>query len=102
MSCILLPALPVITASGLLLSIQSVLVQFKVLPSDTNANIWGFLLFMFAITGLSLVGIFFCYNTVKFFGGNPLYVLLVGLILTSRLYANITPKIIPMDILKVL
>lgn len=52
---------------------------------------------MSAITGLSLVGIFFCYNTVKFFGGNPLYGLLVGLILTSRLYANITPTIIPME-----
>ncbi|AKU79859.1 PTS glucose transporter subunit IIABC [Spiroplasma turonicum] len=93
LSGILVPCLPLLTASGLLFALYSILTQSKAIPSDPQENMFGFLMYISSITGLSLVGIFLCYNTTKYFGGNVYIAILIGLILTSRLYSFVGTQV---------
>ncbi|QGS51467.1 glucose PTS transporter subunit IIA [Spiroplasma tabanidicola] len=87
---IMTPSIPVIMASGILSVIYALTNQSHITKDLSNgvegADALSLILFIMSKVGLTLVGVFFCINTVKFFGGNPLAGALIALALISRFY----------------
>ncbi|QGS52283.1 PTS glucose transporter subunit IIA [Spiroplasma tabanidicola] len=92
LSGIIGPNIRVLVASGILALIYSLLVQFKLakdLGDGTNmqdADVLSVVLYAMTKVGILLVGLFFCITSTKYFGGNYLLGVFVGLILVSRFF----------------
>ncbi|AGR42244.1 PTS glucose transporter subunit IIABC [Spiroplasma diminutum] len=91
-AAIILPSLPVLMASGLLMGIKTLLVMTNVIvdmkigaggPIDMNVDIFSVFINLMAETGLKLLGIFIGYNTMKWLGGPTIMQLLMSLIIAG-------------------
>ncbi|QGS51410.1 glucose PTS transporter subunit IIA [Spiroplasma tabanidicola] len=83
---IMAPNVPIILASGILSALYALLAATKAIDTSNDANMFSTIMKILSKTGLLLVGIFFCMNTIKYLGGNILLGALLGLILVSRFY----------------
>ncbi|AOG60875.1 PTS system, sucrose-specific IIBC component [Spiroplasma helicoides] len=95
---VIIPALPVIMAAGILKAIQAILTQTGVLqevnlgngpgqqPNISSYDIYTGVTYIIAEAGLSFMGIYFCYNTVKYMGGNQVMGIFVGLALVAPFF----------------
>ncbi|ALD66345.1 glucose PTS transporter subunit IIA [Spiroplasma cantharicola] len=89
-SNVMIPALPVLMATGIIAGIQALFAQFGwvQVPSaelpETQLNLFSMLLFIGSKVGLEMIGIVFCYNTVKYLGGDPIMGIFLGIALTTR------------------
>ncbi|AHI53173.1 PTS transporter subunit EIIC [Spiroplasma culicicola] len=98
-SGIMTPLLPILMAVGLIAALQSILVETKVienvatLPGDYG--IFEGLIFIFSKVSINLLGVMFCYSTAKYFKGNTIIAIGVGLTLTSRMLYGAT--IVPIE-----
>jgi PTS system beta-glucosides-specific IIC component len=86
---VMIPSIPVLMALGLIGAIYGILTEAKVVgtPGDDAATspMIDVILYAMYKTALLTIGVYFCYNTVKFLGGNPIMGIMIGLILCSRL-----------------
>ncbi|PPE05648.1 glucose PTS transporter subunit IIA [Mesoplasma corruscae] len=87
---IIVPNIPVLMASGLLMGIKSILVltnsiQDMGIGGQLNTNIDAFSIFVNVLseTGLKLLGIFIAYNTIRYLGGPELTQIFISLIITG-------------------
>ncbi|QEH61462.1 PTS system, sucrose-specific IIB component [Spiroplasma chinense] len=92
---VIIPALPVIMAAGILKAIQAILVQTGLIaevvfdashPSIVSYDLLTCLVYIIAEAGLSFMGIYFCYNTVKYLGGNEIMGIFIGLALVCPFF----------------
>ncbi|AVN59222.1 glucose PTS transporter subunit IIA [Mesoplasma florum] len=87
---IMVPQIPMLMAVGLFAALQAMLVQFGVLQAVNegsnpgNVDLISGLFYIMSKVGLNMIGVMFCYSTVKYFKGNTILAILVGLTLTSR------------------
>lgn len=88
---VIMPVLPALMASGLLMAIQSILQLTGAIetikPSDkdpiTNYSIYAGVFYILSQTTLSIIGVLFCYNTVKLFKGDNVMGIIIGITLAS-------------------
>lgn len=89
---VLTPAWPVIMSTGMIAGLQSLFVQFGWIQNPsadllvTQLDFFSFYMYISARIGLELLGVVFCYNVVKYLGGNPIMGIYLGLALTSRYF----------------
>ncbi|ASP28463.1 PTS system, beta-glucoside-specific IIABC component [Spiroplasma corruscae] len=83
---IMAPNVPIILASGILSAVYALFASLGLVEDSANMNMLSAIMKIMSKTGILLVGIFFCMNTVKYFGGNILLGALLGLLLVSRFY----------------
>lgn len=98
---IMAPIIPVVMTIGIVAALQSILTQTGILQSQTwnptlekNVdidmtnlhlfNLWSGIFFIAAKVLLNLIGVFFIYNTTKYFKGNTILAIAVGITLVSR------------------
>ncbi|AHI52952.1 PTS glucose transporter subunit IIA [Spiroplasma culicicola] len=88
---IILPCLPVflgtalITATKAILEITGVIEVVNTGSIYSNYNIFEVILFTLAYSSSSFLTIFICYSTVRYFNGNGIYGLMVGVIISAPL-----------------
>ncbi|ATZ18970.1 PTS system, beta-glucoside-specific IIABC component [Williamsoniiplasma somnilux] len=88
-SGVMVPIIPILMASGLLMGLRSILVQTgAVVSPGRNVPIesldWlSALFYIISEVGIGFVGIFICISTVKFMGGNTIMGAFVGLAIAS-------------------
>ncbi|AVP49371.1 glucose PTS transporter subunit IIA [Williamsoniiplasma luminosum] len=86
---IIMPAIPILIGVGLINAVQAVLQQAGAIQNVSPSAAFGSytlatqLIYLIAGGATLFMGIFFTYNGVKFFGGNPLIGIVMGLILTA-------------------
>ncbi|PPE04323.1 glucose PTS transporter subunit IIA [Williamsoniiplasma lucivorax] len=86
---IIMPAIPILIGVGLINAAQAVLQQAGAIQNVAPSAAFGSytlatqLVYLIAGGATLFMGIFFTYNGVKFFGGNPLLGIVMGLILTA-------------------
>ncbi|AKX34266.1 PTS system, beta-glucoside-specific IIABC component [Spiroplasma litorale] len=85
-TAIMAPNVPIILASGILSAIYALFAATNVINANDDSNMFSTIMKILSKTGLVLVGVFFCMNTVKYLGGNILLGALLGLLLVSRFY----------------
>lgn len=87
-SGVMIPTLPVLMGAGILAGIQALFVQIGWIKNpgsvETQLDIFSMIMFVSAKVGIELVGVIFCYNTVRYLGGNPVMAIFLALALTSR------------------
>ncbi|ATQ35194.1 PTS system, beta-glucoside-specific IIABC component [Mesoplasma entomophilum] len=89
---IMAPNIPILMSAGIIAAIYSILNTIGVTvdlgsgDKTIEADMLSLILYVLSKTGILLIGVFFCYNTTKYFGGDPLYGMLIGLILASRFF----------------
>ncbi|AHI52957.1 glucose PTS transporter subunit IIA [Spiroplasma culicicola] len=92
---IMTPLIPLLMCVGLLAAIQSVLEQAGVINAVTgnpgDQDLASAIFYILSKVGLNLIGVMFCYSATKYFGGNTMLGILVGLTLTSRFFFYGTP-----------
>ncbi|AXK51550.1 glucose PTS transporter subunit IIA [Spiroplasma alleghenense] len=84
---VIMPTIPLLLASGLLMGIKAILVMSNVIvdmgigagPINTNVDSFSLFFNLLAESGLKLFGIYIGYNTCKYLGGNTLLQLFIGL-----------------------
>ncbi|ALD66558.1 PTS glucose transporter subunit IIABC [Spiroplasma cantharicola] len=89
---IIMPSLPVLMASGLLMGLKTLLVMGNVItdmkfgtgaPIDMNVDLFSLFINIAAETGLKLMGVFVGYNTMKWLGGPTIMQLLLSLLIAG-------------------
>ncbi|AVP49598.1 glucose PTS transporter subunit IIA [Williamsoniiplasma luminosum] len=86
---IIMPAIPALIGVGLLNAIAAILQQARLIENvSPSSNFASYtlatqLVYLIAGGATLFMGIFFTYNAVKYFGGNPILGLTMGLILTA-------------------
>ncbi|WP_339033603.1 glucose PTS transporter subunit IIA [Spiroplasma endosymbiont of Cantharis rufa] len=89
-SNVMIPALPVLMATGIIAGIQALFAQigWVQIPSaelpETQLDLFSMFLFIGSKVGLEMIGVVFCYNTVKYLGGDPIMGIYLGVALTTR------------------
>lgn len=69
-----------------ILNISGVTVDLGTGDKTIEPDMLSLIFYVLSKSGILLIGILFCYNTVKYFGEEPLYGLLIGLLLASRFF----------------
>ncbi|AKU79865.1 PTS glucose transporter subunit IIA [Spiroplasma turonicum] len=85
-TAIMAPNVPIILASGILSAIYALFAATNLIDANNDKDMFSSIMKILSKTGLVLVGVFFCMNTVKYLGGNILLGALLGLLLVSRFY----------------
>ncbi|WP_339030719.1 glucose PTS transporter subunit IIA [Spiroplasma endosymbiont of Cantharis nigra] len=89
---IIMPSLPIMMASGLLMGLKTLLVMGNVItdmkfgtgaPIDMNVDLFSLFINIASETGLKLMGIFIGYNAMKWLGGPTIMQLLLSLLIAG-------------------
>ncbi len=89
---IMAPNVPILMGAGIISALYAVFCQVGLTQdlgqgtSMGKADLFSSIMFISSKTGLLLIGVFFCVNTTKYFGGNYLLGLFIGLALVSRYF----------------
>ncbi|ARU91714.1 PTS system, IIabc component [Spiroplasma clarkii] len=87
-SGVMVPLIPPLMAVGIFSALYSVLLQANIIVdygSTNNPDVWSTIFYVLSKVALNLIGVMFCYSVVAYFGGNPIFAILVGLTLSSRI-----------------
>ncbi|AOG60921.1 PTS system, sucrose-specific IIBC component [Spiroplasma helicoides] len=98
-SGVMVPVIPVLMAAGLMTAIRAILIQSNVIEDVklsygsnpkylTDYSIASGVVYILCQTGLSIVGIYFCYSTIVYLKGNGVMGIFIGLTLSSHFLFN--------------
>ena len=79
------PVLPAIVSAGMLMGIRSLLTYFGLMSEDSS---WYIMLSVLCQTALNMLPVLYCWSATKYFGGNPILGIVLGLMLISDTLPN--------------